>query len=83
MQKNLTGPKAVVWSQPGCAHCNSAKSFLEIRGYTVEVRTLENGGWTITDLHKDFPQARTVPQITVDGENVGDFNALRGFFDKV
>jgi len=83
MRKNLIGPSAIIWSQAGCTACAQAKSFLELRGYSVAERYIDGHLWGIEDLHKEFPGVRSVPQVTVDGQNVGGLDSLKEFFDKV
>lgn len=69
---------ATVWSQVGCVACNSAKQLLKARGYIVDERVIGEGGtYTKQDLIKQVPHARSVPQIFVNGDYVGDFNKLR------
>lgn len=83
MQKNLTGLKAIVWSQPGCSTCSQAKVYLELRGYAVEERIVGSGAYTLAQLHEVFPGVRSVPQIEVDGLKVGSYTALKDLFDKI
>lgn len=83
MQTNSLGLEAIVWSQPNCQYCRMAKAFLELRGYTVEVRDIKGRDWNIDDLRKEFPGASSVPQIKVDGDNVGGYLNLISYFDKI
>lgn len=77
MSKNL--PKlAVVWSQKGCQACHAAKITLINYGYSVEERILDVG-WTKEDLIKAVPGARTVPQIFINDQYIGDFKDLRTY----
>lgn len=69
---------ATVWSQQGCVHCDTAVKLLTVRGYTVDVRKIgEGGSYTKQDLLAAVPDARSVPQIFVNGNYVGDLNNLR------
>lgn len=78
MQKNYKN--AVVWSQLNCIACNSAKQLLNASGYIVDERIVGEGGtYTKQELLKQIPTARTLPQIFLDGEYVGDFKDLRKF----
>lgn len=71
---------AVVWSQANCIACNGAKQLLRSKGYVVDERVIgEGGSYTKQDLLNQVPAARSVPQIFVNGEYVGDFNQLRKF----
>lgn len=74
---------AVVWSQPNCQACYTAKITLVNSGYTVEERIIsENGEWTKKDLLEAIPSARTVPQIFIDGKHIGDFKDLRTYLSE-
>ena len=69
---------AVVWSQQGCVHCDTAYRMLSARGYHVELRKVGEGeSYTKQDLLAAVPNARSVPQIFVNGVYVGDLNSLR------
>lgn len=78
MQTNYKN--ATVWSQKNCIACNSAKQLLAARGYVVDERIIGEGGtYTKQDLISQLPDARSVPQIFIDGEYVGDFQKLREY----
>lgn len=69
---------AIVWSQQGCTHCDTAYKLLTARGYQVEIRKIGEGeNYTKQDLLDAVPGARSVPQIFVNGSYVGDLNNLR------
>jgi glutaredoxin len=72
---------AVVWGQPNCHGCKKALKILENYGYNVEYRELGNG-WTKKDLVYAVPDARSVPQIFVDGEYVGGLTGLEVFLGR-
>ena len=74
----MSQKSAVVYSQPNCPGCNSAKVALRVAGYAVEERVL-GSGWTKEQLWKDFPGARSVPQIIVDSVPIGDLQKLNEF----
>ena len=68
--------KALVWSKYGCTFCDQAKDLLELKGYEIEERKIGDG-YTKEDLLESVPNARTVPQIFLDGEYVGGFEQLQ------
>jgi len=71
---------AVVWSQQDCIACSSAKQLLKAAGYIVDERLIGVGeAYTKQDLIAQVPHARTLPQIFLDGEYIGDFKDLRKF----
>lgn len=73
--------KAVVYSQNNCQACNTAVSLLESNGYVVDIRKLENG--YKEEMFKEFPTARSVPQVMLFTEvgsiRVGGLDALRKY----
>ena len=68
--------KAIVWSKNQCPYCLQAKALLESKGIEFEERNVQKD-WTKEQLLEAVPNARTVPQIFLDGELVGGFNELR------
>jgi glutaredoxin len=71
---------AIVYSQVNCPGCVEAKKLLQDRGYAVEVRTLgEGGNVTKQQLLRDFPDARSVPQIIINNNKVGNLSTLKTF----
>lgn len=78
MQTNYKN--ATIWSQKNCIACNSAKQLLTASGYVIDERIIgEDGTYTKQDLLAQLPNARSVPQIFIDGEYVGDFQKLREY----
>ena len=68
--------KAVVWSKYHCPFCDQAKALLEAKGIQYEEKKIGDG-FTKEDLLEAVPNARTVPQIFIDGELVGGFTELK------
>jgi glutaredoxin 3 len=68
--------KAVVWSKDNCTFCVQAKNLLETKGIEYEERKIGEN-YTIEDLLKVVPTARTVPQIFLGEEYVGGFTELK------
>lgn len=75
MPTNLNS-KAVVWSQENCLACNQAKTLLEIKGIPYEVKMLGENA-TKQELLEAVPNARSVPQIFIDGKYIGGLSELR------
>lgn len=71
--------KAIVWSKDACPYCVQAKNLLAQKGIEFEERKIGEG-YTKEDLLEAVPDARTVPQIFLDGELVGGFSDLRARF---
>jgi glutaredoxin len=70
--------KAIVWSTPTCSFCVRAKAELTKRGIEFEERIL-GIDWTKEQLQEMVPNARTVPQIFIDGIYVGGYTELMGY----
>ena len=79
MQTKSNQTKAEVWSQPNCPACQEAKRLLT--QYAIEYTECMLGEkYTKQDLIKKVPNARSVPQIFVDGEYVGGLLELKSKF---
>lgn len=76
MQKNLH-KTAEVWSQTNCPACVEAKRLLQQHNVLVTEKVLGAGTYTKKDLFERLPQARSVPQIFLDGEYVGGLQELK------
>lgn len=77
MLKSLRNHTAEVWSQTNCAACQQAKHLLERYGIQYAEKMIGVNGYTKKDLIDRVPQARSVPQIFLDGEYVGGLHELK------
>lgn len=68
--------KAVVWSKYHCTFCDQAKALLEAKGIEFVEKKIGDG-FTKEDLLEAVPNARTVPQIFLDGQLIGGFTELK------
>jgi glutaredoxin len=68
--------KAIVWSKLCCPFCDQAKALLERKGIEFEEKKIGEG-YTKEQLLEAVPNARTVPQIFLDGELIGGFTELK------
>ena len=64
-----------IWSKPNCVFCDKAVMLcrmksLEFKKYMLDV------DYTREDFVEKFPEARTFPQITMDGKYIGGFTEL-------
>lgn len=74
---------SIVYSQDYCSACTAAKRLLQLKGYEVEERKIGHGHkWTKKDLLDAVPDAKSVPQIFVDGEYIGGFPQLSAYLAK-
>lgn len=76
MQKN-SHKSAQVWSQTNCPACSEAKRLLDLHGVAIEERMIGINGYTKKDLIELVPDARSVPQIFLDGVYVGGLQELK------
>ena len=76
--------QAIVWSKDFCPYCIKAKDALKKAGVSYEERIV-GGGWTREQLLEDVPNARSVPQIFIDGKHIGGYNELMksGILDNI
>ena len=70
--------KAVVWSKYHCPYCDQAKALLTQKGIEFEEKKIGDG-FTKEDLLEAVPNARTVPQIFLDGNLIGGFTELKKY----
>jgi glutaredoxin len=70
--------KVILWSQPNCLGCGSAEAILRREGYTYEKRVI-GAGWTKEQFLNELPNARSVPQIVINGNLIGGLQELIKF----
>ena len=73
--------KAIVWSKDHCPYCINAKNLLDAKGIAYEERNISQEEWTKEQLLESVPEARTVPQIFIDGKLIGGYDQLKDYFD--
>lgn len=76
MQTKSQQNKAEVWSQTNCPACQEAKRLLTSFGIEYTEQMLGENA-TKKDLIEKVPNARSVPQIFLDGEYVGGLQELK------
>jgi glutaredoxin 3 len=72
--------KVVVWSKYHCPYCEQAKALLGQREIPFEERKIGDG-YTREELLEEVPDARSVPQIIIDGKVIGGFNELKEYLN--
>ena len=72
--------KALVYSKDNCPYCVRAKALLTRNNIAYEEVVI---GKDILreDFISEFPEQKTVPLIFVEGERVGGYEQLVGWFD--
>lgn len=72
----MSAAKVEIYTKWGCPFCVRAKALLESKGVSVEEFDITLGGPKKAEMHERVPNARTVPQIFIDGEAVGGCDEL-------
>ena len=70
-----------MWSKVTCPYCDMAKTLLKNKGIVFEERMI-GVGWTREQLLESIPNARTVPQIILNGVLIGGYEQLKAHFNK-
>lgn len=65
----------IIWSTDSCPHCKKAMQKLDSLHLTYEVRKIGEE-WTKEQLLESVPNARSVPQIIINGDCIGGYDAL-------
>jgi glutaredoxin 3 len=71
----------LVWSKYHCPYCDQAKKLLAGMGLPFTENKIGDG-YTREDLLEKIPHARTLPQIVIDGQNIGGFNELKTYLNQ-
>ena len=64
-----------IWGKTMCPYCDMAKRLCETNGYDFTYKQLGED-FDREEVFEHFPNARTFPQITMDGEYIGGFTEL-------
>ena len=64
-----------IYGKTQCPYCDRAKALCEQNDYEYIYNQLDVE-FTRDELFEMFPQARTFPQITVDGVHIGGYDKL-------
>ena len=68
--------RAIIWSKNNCILCTKAKNLLEKKGINYEERNIEGPDWTPEQFFEAVPNARTFPQIYIDGKYIGGYDMM-------
>lgn len=69
---------AVIWSKTTCSYCDLAKDLFNEQGIAFEERIIGQD-WTKDQLLEVVPDAKTVPQIFIEGTHVGGYDDLKSY----
>jgi glutaredoxin 3 len=69
--------EVVIYSKEQCPYCDNAKAWFNSKGIPFTEHKIGTNGFTREKLLEAIPTARTVPQIIIDGVNLGGWDDLR------
>jgi glutaredoxin len=69
-----------IWGKPQCPHCEQAKRMLDSQGIAYEYKQL-GVDFEREDVLAEFPEARTFPQIVVNGVKIGGYDKLGQYLE--
>jgi glutaredoxin 3 len=65
-----------IYTKWGCPYCSAAKSLLDKKGVSYEEYDVTMGGPKKAEMQERVPDARTVPQVIVDGKALGGYDDI-------
>ena len=71
----------IVWSKDNCPYCVQAIQRLERLDIAHEVRKIGDP-WTKEQLLESCPDARTVPQIVINGTPIGGLSDMNKYIEE-
>ena len=71
--------KVEIYSKINCVFCDKAK--MRLQQYNPKIQILDKD-YNKEDFFKKFPNAKTFPQIIINGENVGGYYELKIWLEK-
>lgn len=71
---------AEIWTKTNCPYCTRAKALFEQKGVEYEERIIGQDA-TREELLERAPNAKTVPQIWLDGNYIGGYTELAAFYE--
>lgn len=72
----MTTPTIEIYTKWGCPFCVRAKALLDSKGVSYQEHDITFGGARRDEMVQRVPDARTVPQILIDGKSVGGSDEL-------
>jgi glutaredoxin len=69
-----------IWGKPACPSCMKAKQLCETRGFKFTYKELGKD-FDREEVFENFPEARTFPQIKVNGKGVGGYEQFARYVE--
>ena len=71
----------IIWTTKHCPFCEKAKQMMDNREIKYETRLVGGeDGWTLDNLLTYAPDAKTFPQVWVEGKHIGGCDDLEAYF---
>jgi glutaredoxin 3 len=70
-----------IFGKPDCIHCEKAKFLCNQKGIKYTYKELDKD-FDFDFIKKSFPNARTFPQIVIDGNYVGGCDELSKYLEE-
>jgi len=70
----------IVWTKENCPSCVKAKTLLDNRKISYELRQVGED-WTREQLLESIPTARSVPQVVINGDTIGGYEQLATYLE--
>ena len=70
-----------IWGKPQCGYCEAAKRLLDSREIQYEYKQL-GVDFEREDILAEFPEARTFPQIVINGLKIGGDDQLGSYLEE-
>lgn len=74
--------KIEIYSKTYCPYCNYAKDLLKKKGADFVEYNIETDTARRDEMMQRKPDARTVPQIFINGKSIGGFDDMKALDDK-
>ena len=71
----------MIWGKPQCPFCDKAKRLLDSREIAYEYKQL-GVDFEREDVLAEFPEARTFPQIVINGLKIGGYDQLGTYLEE-
>ena len=72
----MSQPRVEIYTKMFCGYCYRAKRLLESKGVAFDEYDITMGGPRRAEMLERKPDARTVPQIFIDGQAIGGSDDL-------
>ena len=70
-----------IWGKPQCGFCEAAKRLLDSREIQYEYKQL-GVDFEREEILAEFPEARTFPQIVINGLKIGGYEQLGPYLEE-